>query len=56
MSKTGCDYDADDDGDDSTDADYVPSSVESFDEQEYDSDASVSSPTQSSSSGSILLR
>ena len=48
--------DADKDEDDSTDADYVSSSVESFVQQEKDSDASVSSPTQSGSLGSIVLR
>ena len=56
MSKSASDYDADDDTDDNTDADYQPSEVESFDEQEYDSDASVSSAMLSSSSGTIVLR
>ena len=50
------DYDADDDDDD--DDDYQPSeeSVQSVYEQEYDSSASVSSASQSSSTGSIVLR
>ena len=48
------DYDADDDDDD----DYQPSeeSVQSLYEQEYDSEASVSSASQPSSTGSIVLR
>ena len=51
------DYDADDD-DDGDDEDYQPSeeSVQSLYEQEYDSEASVSSASQPSSTGSIVLR
>ena len=51
------DYDADDDDDDDDD-DYQPSeeSVQSLYEQEYDSEASVSSASQPSSTGSIVLR
>ena len=50
------DYDADDDDDD--DDDYQPSeeSVQSCNEQEWDSEASVSSASQPSSTGSIVLR
>ena len=55
------DYDADDDDDndnDDDDDDYQPSeeSVQSFNEQEWDSEASVSSASQPSSTGSIVLR
>ena len=52
------DYDADDDDDDDDDDDYQPSeeSVQSCNEQEWDSEASVSSASQPSSTGSIVLR
>ena len=48
------DYDADDDDDD--DEDYELSEVDSVYKQEYDSEASVSSASEPSSTGSIVLR
>ena len=48
------DYDADNDDDD--DEDYELSEVDSIYKQEYDSEAFVSSASQPSSTGSIVLR